>query len=72
MGSTRHNRTQKNEANQDFKYKELTEKIIRIFYRVYNKLVYGFLEKVYEIAMMIELNFGTKPEVKRKAFDNLK
>ena len=44
--------------NTDFKnttkYKELTEKIIRIFYRVYNKLGYGFLEKVYENAMMIE------------------
>ncbi|MCJ7495856.1 MAG: GxxExxY protein, partial [Deltaproteobacteria bacterium] len=123
---------------QDFKSKELTEKIIRAFYKVYNTLGYGFLEKVYENAMMIELkkegvsassqspirvfyegevigdyyadilvdnkliveikaakqvveeneaqllnylkatnievglllNFGTKPEVKRKAFDN--
>jgi len=122
----------------DFKHKELTEKIINIFYRVYNKLGYGFLEKIYENAMMIEfkregilaisqspikvfydgevigeyyadilvdnkviveikaskrlveeneaqllnylkatdievgllLNFGTEPEVKRKAFDN--
>nr|QNO51044.1 hypothetical protein EDLMLJLI_00037 [Methanosarcinales archaeon ANME-1 ERB6] len=129
-----------NADNQDFKYTELTEEIIRIFYRVYNKLGYGFLEKVYENAMMIELkkagfpavsqyaikvlyegevigeyyadilvenkviveikaarslvkeneaqllnylkatdievgllvNFGTKPEVKRKAFDNLR
>jgi len=125
---------------QDFQYKELTEKIIKIFYSVYNKLGYGFLEKVYENAMMIEfrregipvipqspikvfyegeiigeyyadilvdnkviveikaakrlveeneaqllnylkatdievgllLNFGTKPELKRKAFDNLR
>ncbi len=125
---------------QDFKHTELTEKIIEIFYRVYNKLGYGFLEKIYENAMMIEfkkdgvpavsqsaikvfyegevigeyfadilvdnkviveikaakrlideneaqllnhlkatdievgllLNFGTKPEVKRKAFDNLR
>ena len=39
---------------QDLKYKELTEKITKIFYRVYNKLGYGFLEKVYENAMMIE------------------
>ena len=39
---------------QDSKYKELTEKIIKIFYRVYNNLGYGFLEKVYENAMMIE------------------
>lgn len=43
-----------NTDNQDIKYKELTEKIIKIFYRVYNKLGYGFLEKVYENAMMIE------------------
>ncbi len=27
-----------NADNQDFKYKELTGEIIRIFYRVYNKL----------------------------------
>lgn len=39
---------------QDYKYKELTERIIKIFYKVYNKLGYGFLEKVYENAMMIE------------------
>jgi GxxExxY protein len=39
---------------QDLKHKELTEKIIKIFYRVYNKLDYCFLEKVYENAMMIE------------------
>ena len=124
----------------DFKHKELTEKIINIFYSVYNKLGYGFLEKIYENAMMIEfkkegidavsqsaikvfyegkiigeyyadilvdnkviieikaakrlveeneaqllnylkatdievgllLNFGTEPEVKRKAFDNIR
>jgi GxxExxY protein len=39
---------------QDFKYKELTDRIIKIFYKVYGKLGYGFLEKVYENAMMIE------------------
>ena len=39
---------------QDFKYKELTEKIINIFYKVYNRLGYGFLEKVYENAMILE------------------
>ena len=39
---------------QDGKYKPLTEKIIKIFYSVYNSLGYGFLEKVYENAMMIE------------------
>ncbi len=39
----------------DFKHRELTERIIGNFYTVYNKLGYGFLEKVYENAMMIEL-----------------
>ncbi|MEA2032401.1 MAG: GxxExxY protein [Euryarchaeota archaeon] len=32
--------------------------MIRIFYRVYNKRDYGFLEKVYENAMMKELNLA--------------
>ncbi len=36
------------------KQKPLTEKIIKSFYCVYNKLGYGFLEKVYENALMIE------------------
>jgi len=36
-------------------YSELTEKIIKAFYTVYNKLGYGFLEKVYENALVIEL-----------------
>ncbi len=39
----------------DYKHKELTEKIIKIFYKVYNTLEYGFLEKVYENALLIEL-----------------
>ena len=33
------------------KYEELTEKIIKVFYKVYNTLGYGFLEKIYEKAM---------------------
>lgn len=36
-------------------HKELTNKIINCFYTVYNSLGFGFLEKVYENAMMIEL-----------------
>ena len=38
-----------------FKYQELTEIIIKAFFNVYNSLGYGFLEKVYENSMMIEL-----------------
>lgn len=36
-------------------HEELTDKIIRCFYNVYNGLGYGFLEKVYEDALLIEL-----------------
>ncbi len=37
------------------KHKALTDQIIGAFYHVYNTLGYGFLEKVYEQAMIIEL-----------------
>lgn len=37
------------------KYAELTEKIIGIFYDVYNELGYGFLESVYEESLVIAL-----------------
>jgi len=36
-------------------HSELTEKIIKAFYNVYNTLGYGFLEKVYENALVVEL-----------------
>jgi len=39
----------------NYKHSEITSNIIKSFYNVYNKLGYGFLEKVYENAMMIEL-----------------
>lgn len=41
--------------NENFKYSEITDKIIKAYYKVYNQLGYGFLEKVYEHALMIEL-----------------
>jgi len=37
-------------------HKNITDQIIKAFYNVYNKLGYGFLERVYENAMLIELN----------------
>ena len=52
-------------------HKDITDKIIRAYYNVYNSLVYGFLEKVYENAMMIELqNLGlnVKKQVSIKVF----
>ena len=39
----------------NFMHTGLTEKIIQVFYKVYNTLGYGFLEKVYENAMFHEL-----------------
>lgn len=56
---------------QDIKYKKLTEKIIKIFYRVYNKLGYGFLEKIYENAMMIEFQKEGIPSISQAAIEVL-
>ena len=40
-------------------YEEKTDLIIKAFYKVYNTLGYGFLEKVYHNAFLIELrNLG--------------
>ena len=36
-------------------HEELTGQILKAFYAVYNELGYGFLEKVYENAMRVEL-----------------
>jgi GxxExxY protein len=41
--------------NKNYQYSEITEYIIKAFYKVYNTLGYGFLEKVYENAMALEL-----------------
>jgi GxxExxY protein len=38
------------------KLSDITEKIIGVFYKVYNEMGYGFFEKVYENAMVLELN----------------
>lgn len=40
---------------QDHKHVDLTKQIIAAFYCVYNRLGFGFLEKVYENAMLHEL-----------------
>lgn len=42
-------------VDEKHKYSEITDKIIKAFYNVYNSLGYGFLEKVYEKSMLIEL-----------------
>lgn len=40
---------------ENFKHSDLSGKILKAFYKVYNTLGYGFLEKVYENAMLLEL-----------------
>lgn len=49
------------------KHSDITEKIIEAFYKVYNTLGYGFLEKVYLNALYIELQeMGLKVEKEKK------
>ena len=44
----------------------LTEKAIGAFYKVYNTLGFGYLEKVYENALIIELRkYGLKVEAQK-------
>ena len=46
-----------------YKHSDLTEQIIGAFYAVYSALGYGFLEKVYVKALLIELkNRGLVPQ----------
>ncbi len=39
----------------EFKHTDVTERIIEAFYKVYNSLGHGFLEKIYVTALIIEL-----------------
>lgn len=46
---------------------EITEIILKAFYKVYNILGYGFLEKVYENSVRLELiGTGVKVEQQKK------
>ena len=51
------------------KHKDFTEKIINAFYTVYNELGRGFLESVYENAMIIELELRNLKVEKQKKID---
>ena len=52
---------------KNFPHQELTKQIIGIYYNVHNELGYGFLEKVYHNAMVIELKKnGFEIENKKK------
>lgn len=45
-----------NTYTHGFKHGEITEKIIRVFFDVYNELGHGFLESVYEKSMEVALS----------------
>lgn len=42
-------------GSESLLHKDMTEPIIKAYYDVYNGLGYGFLEKVYQNAMLLEL-----------------
>ena len=50
------NKSQTELNMKNFPHQELTRRLIGIYYDVYNELGYGFLEKVYHNAMLIELS----------------
>lgn len=52
--------------DDNYKYTDVTQKIIKAFYQVYNTLGYGFLEKIYENAIIIELKSMEINVVKQK------
>jgi len=59
--------------SMEAKHKDITELIIRAFYTVYNTLGYGFLEKVYQNALVIEmrkLGLEVIPEALIKVYYN--
>ena len=50
----------------NYKYRDMTEKIIGATYKVHNTLGSGFLEKVYQNLL---INFGGSVTVKRRIMD---
>lgn len=53
--------------DSNYLHSHLTDQIIRAFYNVYNQLGFGFLEKVYENAMIVELvEMGLNVEQQKK------
>jgi len=51
------------------KHKNITEKIISAFYAVYNELSRGFLESVYENAIIVELELKNLKVEKQQKID---
>jgi len=51
----------------DLLHKDLTDKVLKTFFDVYNELGYGFLEKVYQNALYLELkNRGLHVEAQKQ------
>lgn len=54
------------EAELEYLHKELTESVIKVFYKVYRKMGYGFVESVYQNAMFFALqDAGFSVEVQK-------
>jgi GxxExxY protein len=55
------------ENKMELLHEDLTDSIIKTFFDVYNELGYGFLEKVYQNSLFIELkNRGFKVEAQKQ------
>ena len=55
----------------NFLHKKLSDSILKIYYEVYNNLGYGFLEKVYQNAMYLELKsqgYNVEPQKQIKVY----
>lgn len=53
--------------NDKYLHSDVTDIVIKCYFLVYNKLSYGFLEKVYENALLIELEqHGLSVESQKK------
>jgi GxxExxY protein len=56
-------------STENLKHSDLTGEIIKSFYKVYNALGHGFLEKVYENALVFELReSGLRVEQQKPIF----
>ena len=43
--------------SDNYLHSDITSQVIKAYYNVYNRLGYGFLEKVYENAFLISVKF---------------
>jgi GxxExxY protein len=55
--------------SQDYKHSDVTEAIIKAFYKVYNTLGYGFQEKVYANALAVDLRKSGREAIREAEID---